>query len=84
VTATEAVTEYLAYVAVLSIAVASAIIAVAYAANSTIKWLDAMSKPAFFDSQTLTATGMKAGEVQLAEHASFAVLPAPVPERARE
>jgi hypothetical protein len=78
------VTEYLAYVAVLSIAVAIAIITLAYAANPTVKWLDAMSKPGFFDSQTLTPTGLKAGEVQLAEHASFAVLPAPVPESARE
>jgi hypothetical protein len=45
--ATVAVKEYLAYVAMLSIAVVAAIITFTYAATMTVRWLDAVAKPGF-------------------------------------
>jgi len=53
--ATVAVKEYLAYVAILSIAVVIAIITFAYAAHITVKWLDAAVKPSFL-AQTRTVS----------------------------
>lgn len=54
--ATVAVKEYLAYVSTLSIAVVIAIITFAYAANITVKWLDAAIKPSFLaEARTVTA-----------------------------
>ena len=46
-----AVSEYLAYVAMLSAAVVIAIITFAYAANITVHWLSVMSSPGFFSSE---------------------------------
>jgi hypothetical protein len=45
------VSEYLAYVAMLSAAVVIAIITFAYAANITVHWLSVMTRPSFFSSQ---------------------------------
>ncbi|HET6389695.1 hypothetical protein [Hyphomicrobium sp.] len=45
------VSEYVAYVAALSIGVVVAIITFAYAANITIQWLRTMSGPNYFSSQ---------------------------------
>ncbi len=45
------VSEYLAYVAMLSAAVVIAIITFAYAANITVHWLNVMNGPAFFSSE---------------------------------
>ncbi len=45
------VSEYLAYVTMLSAAVVIAIITFAYAANITVRWLDKMSGPGFFSSE---------------------------------
>ena len=54
--ATVAVKEYLAYVAMLSIAVVIAIITFTYAANITVKWLDAVVKPnVLAQAQTVSA-----------------------------
>lgn len=50
------VSEYLAYVAVLSIGVVVAIITFAYAANITVRWLSAMSGPNYFTSETQRVT----------------------------
>ena len=50
------VSEYLAYVAVLSIGVVVAIITFAYAANITIQWLRAASGPGYFTSETQRVT----------------------------
>ncbi len=50
------VSEYLAYVAVLSIGIVAAIITFAYAANITIHWLSAMSGPNYFTSETQRVT----------------------------
>lgn len=46
------VSEYLAYVAMLSIAVVIAIITFAYAANITVRWLSAVAGPNYFTSMT--------------------------------
>ena len=46
------VSEYLAYVAMLSIAVVIAIITFAYAANITVRWLHAVAGPNYFASTT--------------------------------
>lgn len=54
--ATVAVKEYLAYVAMLSIAVVIAIITFTYAANITVKWLDAAVKPSFLAEAQTVAT----------------------------
>jgi hypothetical protein len=48
--ATVALKEYIAYVGMLSAAVVIAIITFAYAANITVRWLDAAAKPGFFDT----------------------------------
>jgi hypothetical protein len=45
------VSEYLAYVTMLSAAVVIAIITFAYAANVTVHWLNKMSGPGFFSSE---------------------------------
>lgn len=45
------VSEYLAYVAMLSVAVVIAIITFAYAANITVHWLNKLSGPGFFSSE---------------------------------
>ena len=45
------VSEYLAYVTMLSAAVVIAIITFAYAANITLHWLNKVSGPAFFSSE---------------------------------
>jgi len=66
-----AVKEYLAYLATLSIAVAIAIITFAYAANITIKWLDAVTKPAFLSQS----------QVAPAQPSTLAMLPAAKPFR---
>ncbi|WP_045837615.1 hypothetical protein [Hyphomicrobium sp. 99] len=50
------VSEYLAYVAVLSIGVVVAIITFAYAANITVHWLSAVSGPNYFTSETQRVT----------------------------
>ncbi|MBS0238303.1 MAG: hypothetical protein JSR89_07770 [Proteobacteria bacterium] len=50
------VSEYLAYVAALSIGVVAAIITFAYAANITVHWLSAMSGPNYFTSETQRVT----------------------------
>lgn len=50
------VSEYLAYVAMLSIAVVIAIITFAYAANITVRWLSAISGPNYFTSETQRVT----------------------------
>lgn len=54
--ATVAVKEYLAYVAMLSIAVVIAIITFTYAANITVKWLDAVDKPRFLAAAQTVAS----------------------------
>ncbi|MBS0233332.1 MAG: hypothetical protein JSR99_07585 [Proteobacteria bacterium] len=46
------VSEYLAYVAMLSVGVVIAIITFAYAANITVHWLNVMNEPGFFSSET--------------------------------
>ncbi len=45
------VSEYLAYLTMLSAAVVIAIITFAYAANLTVHWLNKMSGPEFFSSE---------------------------------
>ncbi|MFT3732276.1 MAG: hypothetical protein QM780_12815 [Hyphomicrobium sp.] len=45
------VSEYLAYVTMLSAAVVIAIITFAYAANATVHWLSVMNGPGFFASE---------------------------------
>jgi hypothetical protein len=45
------VSEYLAYVAMLSAAVVIAIITFAYAANITVHWLQVMTGPGVFSSE---------------------------------
>jgi hypothetical protein len=45
------VSEYLAYVMMLSAAVVIAIITFAYAANVTVHWLNRMSGPGFFSAE---------------------------------
>jgi hypothetical protein len=45
------VSEYLAYLTMLSVAVVIAIITFAYAANITVHWLNKMSGPGFFSSE---------------------------------
>lgn len=55
VDANVAVKEYLAYVAMLSVAVVAAIITFTYAASMTVRWLDTVSKPGFLaQSQTVS------------------------------
>jgi len=54
--ATVAVKEYLAYVAMLSIAVVIAIITFTYAATMTVHWLNAVSKPGFLAQSQSVAT----------------------------
>jgi hypothetical protein len=46
-----AVSEYLAYLTMLSAAVVIAIITFAYAANVTVHWLNVMRGPGFFSSE---------------------------------
>jgi hypothetical protein len=46
-----AVSEYLAYLTMLSAAVVIAIITFAYAANITVRWLAHVSSPGFFSSE---------------------------------
>lgn len=46
-----AVSEYLAYVGMLSAGVVIAIITFAYAANVTVHWLNIMNGPGFFSSE---------------------------------
>jgi hypothetical protein len=58
-TAAVAVTEYVTYIATLSIAVVIAIITFAYAANITVRWLDAVSKPGFFDTALVQKSAPK-------------------------
>ena len=70
--ATVAVKEYLAYIATLSIAVVIAIITFAYAANITVKWLDAVAKPGFLAQSQTVAT----------QPAKLAMLPAVKPFKA--
>jgi hypothetical protein len=70
--ATAAVKEYIAYLATLSIAVVIAIITFAYAANITVKWLDAVAKPSFLAQSQVVAT----------QPAKLAMLPAAEPFRA--
>jgi hypothetical protein len=55
------VSEYLAYVTMLSAAVVIAIITFAYAANVTVHWLTAVNGPGFFSSeaQPVSQTGVK-------------------------
>ncbi|MBA2125794.1 hypothetical protein DLM45_06085 [Hyphomicrobium methylovorum] len=65
--ASTAVSEYLAYIATLSIAVVIAIVTFAYAANITVRWLDAAMKPAF-----LSETSAPASKPQLAMLPAFA------------
>jgi len=45
------VSEYLAYVTMLSAAVVIAIITFAYAANITVHWLNTVSGPGYFSSE---------------------------------
>jgi len=45
------VSEYLAYVTMLSAAVVIAIITFAYAANITVHWLNVMRGPGFFSAE---------------------------------
>jgi hypothetical protein len=68
-TASVAVSEYLAYIATLSIAVVIAIITFVYAASITVRWLDAAVKPSFLASGAQT--------VLPSNH--LAMLPAAVP-----
>jgi len=53
---TMAIREYLAYVAMLSVAVLIAIITFTYAANITVKWLDAAVQPSFLAEAQTVAT----------------------------
>jgi hypothetical protein len=53
---TVALKEYIAYIATLSIAVVIAIITFAYAANITVRWLDAVVKPGFLAQSHSVAT----------------------------
>ena len=49
----ETLTEYLAYIAFITIAVGIAILTMAFAANITVRWLDQVVKPAYIASQPL-------------------------------
>lgn len=71
--ATEAVKEYLAYVGLLSVAVAIAIMTFAYTAHLTISWLDVISKPGFFSTETHTLASPAASATAPTK---FAMLPA--------
>jgi hypothetical protein len=51
-----ALKEYVAYIATLSIAVMIAIITFAYAANITVRWLDAVVKTGFLAQSQSVAT----------------------------
>jgi hypothetical protein len=70
-TATVALKEYVAYVTLLSIAVVIAIITFAYAANITVRWLDAVAKPGFFSTASVAHPGDTA-----VTPTKFAMLPA--------
>ncbi|MFA5956894.1 hypothetical protein [Hyphomicrobium sp.] len=50
------VSEYLAYVAVLSVGIVIAIITFAYAANVTVHWLNHLNGPGFFSSEAQSVT----------------------------
>ncbi|HVZ06137.1 hypothetical protein [Hyphomicrobium sp.] len=65
---TVAVKEYVAYVAMLSLAVVVALITFAYTANMTVKWLDAVVKPSFLAQSQSVAS----------QPATLAMLSAPV------
>ncbi|MBY0561152.1 hypothetical protein [Hyphomicrobium sp.] len=67
------VSEYLAYVAMLSIAVVIAIITFAYAANITVRWLHAVAGPNYF--ATTTQPVARSGGTITAP-TKFAMLPA--------
>jgi hypothetical protein len=58
--ATIALKEYIAYVGMLSAAVVIAIITFAYAANITVRWLDAVAKPGFFDTAVIQKAAVPA------------------------
>ncbi len=51
-----AVSEYLAYVAMLSAGIVIAIITFAYAANVTVHWLNHLNGPGFFSSEAQSVT----------------------------
>ena len=71
VTATVALKEYIAYVTLLSVAVVIAIITFTYAANVTVRWLDAVAKPGFLTTASVAHPGDKA-----ITPTKFAMLPA--------
>ncbi|CAA2142600.1 hypothetical protein [Hyphomicrobium sp. ghe19] len=66
------VSEYLAYVAMLSIAVVIAIITFAYAANITVRWLHAVAGPNYFATTTQPITRPDA---KITAPTKFAMLP---------
>jgi hypothetical protein len=51
----ETLTEYLAYVAFITIAVGIAILTMAFAANITVRWLDQVVKPRYIATETQPA-----------------------------
>ncbi len=75
--ASEAVKEYIAYVALLSVGVAIAIMMFAFTAKVSVHWLDVISKPAFLADGTPATQPMPMLKTSPAP-AKFAMLPAPL------
>lgn len=78
---TEAVKEYLAYVALLSVGVALAIMMFALTAKVSVHWLDVISKPAFLADGTPATQPVPM--LKSPVPVKFAMLPAPLPANAK-
>lgn len=83
----DAVTEYFAYVALVCVAVAVAVVTMAFSANVAVRVLDQVTKPGYFDAQSETNSPAKTqGEGDSAKpvHGKFAMLPATLPLRIKD
>jgi hypothetical protein len=74
-------TEYIAYVALLSVGVLLAIMMFALSANVAVRWLDIISKPAFLADAGPTPT--RADWPTSVTPVKFAALPTPAPADAK-
>jgi hypothetical protein len=70
-----------AYVTLVTVAVAAALVTMAFAANLTVRWLDAVVKPAYFSGEITPQKGLDAAP---APRGTFAMLPASVPPQMKD
>lgn len=80
----ESAAEYFAYVALIGLASAAAVLAIVFSANVAVTWLDHVSSPGFFGRPAEVSSPMD--ETYRQQHmrgAAFAMLPASVPLKIR-